>query len=70
MVRGKPLWLMCLLSCPALLCSARTQILVNGVAIGGDFENLERYVCAAAPAASRPEACYQLPSSLQHMGRR
>jgi interferon gamma-inducible protein 30 len=43
-------------------------IVVNGVALGGDFERLERYVCAAAPAAARPPACYDLPEGLKHMG--
>jgi hypothetical protein len=46
------------------------QIVVNGVAIGNDFEKLERYVCVAAPAAARPDACYQLPKGLAHQGRR
>jgi hypothetical protein len=45
-----------------------SQIVVNGVALGGDFERLERYVCAAAPAAARPPACYDLPEGLKHMG--
>ncbi|EFN56067.1 hypothetical protein CHLNCDRAFT_145552 [Chlorella variabilis] len=45
-------------------------IVVNGVAIGADFENLERYVCAVAPAASRPTACYELPPGLAYQGRR
>lgn len=40
------------------------QMTVNGVAIGSDFERLERYVCAAAPASGRPQACYVLSPAL------
>ena len=47
-----------------------TQVVVNGVALGGDFERLERYVCACAPAARRPGACAELPPTLQRMGGR
>lgn len=42
-------------------------IVVQGVPLGADFENLERYVCALSPEDARPPACNELPKSLQHM---
>uniref|UniRef100_A0A1D2A1E0 Gamma-interferon-inducible lysosomal thiol reductase n=2 Tax=Auxenochlorella protothecoides TaxID=3075 RepID=A0A1D2A1E0_AUXPR len=37
-------------------------VIVNGVPVGKDFENLDRYLCAAAggPGANRPSACADL----------
>jgi hypothetical protein len=37
----------------SFVLNASLQIVVNGVALGGDFENLERYVCAASPPDTR-----------------
>lgn len=42
-------------------------IVVNGVAIGGDFEQLDRYVCAAATNIERPKACAELSQRLKSM---
>lgn len=40
-------------------------IVVNGAAIGSDFENLDRYICAALDG-NMPEACLTLRESLKH----
>jgi hypothetical protein len=47
---------------------APVQIVVNGVAVGNNFERLERYVCASGPANARPAACYDLPEDMRHQG--
>lgn len=42
-------------------------IVVNGAPIGADFENLDRYVCAALESEDgRPKACSSLPRGLGH----
>lgn len=39
---------------------------MNGVALGGDFPNLDRMVCLGAGAgAERPAACRELPDRLK-----
>lgn len=40
-------------------------IVVNGVAIGNDFENLDRYICAALDG-DLPEACFNMRPSIMH----
>jgi len=43
-------------------------VVVNGIALGGAFEDLERYICVATPPGlGRPPACSELPQGLKHM---
>jgi interferon gamma-inducible protein 30 len=41
-------------------------IVVNGAAIGSDFENLDRYICVALDLDPMPAACLSLPRGLDH----
>lgn len=41
-------------------------IVVNGAAIGNDFENLDRYICASLGEQNMPEACLNIRESLKH----
>ncbi len=43
-------------------------VVVNGVALGGAFEDLGRYICVATPpGVGRPQACVDLPQSMVFM---
>lgn len=47
-----------------LLC----RMVVNGVAIGSDYDKLFLYICTASSASPKPDACYDLPERMRHQG--
>lgn len=44
------------------------RMVVNGVAIGSDYDKLFLYICTASPADPKPDACYDLPERMRHQG--
>ncbi|KAI7839599.1 hypothetical protein COHA_006666 [Chlorella ohadii] len=43
-------------------------MVVNGVAIGSDYDKLFLYICTASSANPKPDACYDLPERMRHQG--
>ncbi|KAK2076284.1 hypothetical protein QBZ16_001216 [Prototheca wickerhamii] len=41
-------------------------VLINGVPLGKDFENLDRYVCASSGATGRPDVCNDLTARTRY----
>ena len=44
------------------------RMVVNGVAIGSDYDKLSLYICTASTASPKPDACYNLPENMRHQG--
>ena len=43
-------------------------MVVNGAALGADYDNLDRYICVGITADARPAACSVLREALRHQG--